>query len=271
MTKRCSNNLVHFFAAIALAGCASGYKQFYEPSPNFTKDQIAQMRVTPPTGQPILERSQPGDPATILALYDKRGYVMIGISLFNSGLPEPDSAAIAQGKEVGADLVLVLDPTYTGSTTTIVPVTTPSTSTTRSTGTASIIGRQGVVNVYGSSTSTTYGTTTNLVPITIRRSDFGAIYFVKQKYGLGVHFRDLNADERQRTQTNKGAVAVMVIDDTPAHDADIRLGDTFLYMNGVEIGNSRELSELLAKYRGQKVDIILNRGGSILQKTLRLN
>jgi len=58
--------------------------------------------------------------------------------MFNSGRPESEDAAVRQGEEVGADLVLVLNPNYTGSVNSRVPITTPTTSTTYSNATATV-------------------------------------------------------------------------------------------------------------------------------------
>jgi len=121
-------------------------------------------------------------------------------------------------------------PTTTTQTSTITQtstatVTTPTTTTSYSTGTATAYGSRGPVTAYGSGTTTTYGSTTNYVPITVQRVDYGAVYFVKQRFGLGVFIRDLNDSERQDLQTNRGVAVRLVVDDTPAYNADILVGD----------------------------------------------
>ena len=118
----------------------------------------------------------------VLDAYAKRGYVQIGNAMFNSGRDEPETAAVHQGQKVGADLVLILNPKYTGSVTSSVPITTPTTNLSYTSGTATAYGSGGTVTAYGNSTTTTYGTTTNYVPITVNRSDYGAVFFVKQRF-----------------------------------------------------------------------------------------
>lgn len=258
-------------AAVVLTGCASGYREFYRPTSGFDAQRIATLRAAPAPAQPTVERARPGNSDQILDAYAKRGYIMIGNSMFNSGRPESEDSALQQGKEVGADLVLILNPNYTGSVTSSLPITTPTRSTTYSNATATAYGRGGPVTAYGSGTSTTYGTTTNYIPLTVHRSDYGAVYFIKQKFGLGAFFRDLNDSERQELQTNRGAVARLIVDGTPAFNADLLVGDVFTAIDGVPISSSQTLSELLRERNGKSVVISLLRRGQKIEKTLQLN
>ncbi len=254
-----------------LAGCASGYKEFYRSSSGFNPQRVSESRIAPPPMQPFVERARPGNSDDIVAAYAKRGYVMIGSSMFNSGRAESEDAAVLQGKEVGADLVLILNPKYTGTITSSVPITTPTTSTTYSNATATTYGRGGPVTAYGSGTSTTYGSTTNYVPMTVNRVDYGAVYFVKQKFGLGVFFRDLNDTERQELQTNRGTVARLIVDGTPAFNADLLVGDIFTNIDGIPIANSQSLGVLLRERAGKMVAFSIIRKGQPIQKSLQLN
>ena len=255
----------------SLAGCASGYREFYRPVNGFDAQRISELRVSPAPSQPQVERARPGNADQVLDAYAKRGYIMIGNSMFNSGRPESEESAVLQGKSVGADLVLILNPNYTGSVTSAIPITTPTTSTTYSTASATAYGRGGPVTAYGSGTSTTYGTTTNYVPLTINRSDYGAVYFIKQRFGLGAFFRDLNDSERQELQTNRGAVARLIVDGTPAFNADLLVGDVFVAIDGLSITNSQALSEFLRERRGRPVVLSLLRRGQKLEMSVQLN
>jgi hypothetical protein len=257
--------------ALMLAGCTSGYKQFYQQAQGATPEVVASRRASPPPAVPIVERSQPGDGQTILDAYGKRGYVMIGQSMFNSGRRESDDAAVRQAQDVGADLVLILNPRYTGSVTSSVPITTPTTSTSYSTGSATAYGAGGAVTAYGSGTTTTYGSTTNYVPMTVHRSDYGAVFFVKQRFGLGVYMRDLNDSERQELQSNKGAAVRLVVDGTPAFDADLLIGDVITAIDGVSVSNAKAFSDLLLERRGRLVSISVIRRGQRIEKSVRLN
>lgn len=254
-----------------LSGCVTGFKEFYQPAQGVSREAVAARRVGPPPVTPAVERAQPADSQVILDAYAKRGFVMIGHSMFNSGRPESEESAVGQAREVGADLVLILNPRYTGSVSSAVPITTPTTTTSYSTGSATAYGSRGPVTAYGSGTTTTYGSTTNYVPITVHRMDYGAVYFVKQRFGLGVFIRDLNDSERQELQTNRGVAVRLVVNDTPAFNADILAGDVITAIDGVAVPSSRAFNEVLRDRGGRLVSLSLVRRGQRIEKSVQLN
>jgi len=256
---------------LVLAGCASGYKQFYQPASGATLEAITARRPSPPPAIPIVERSRLGDTQTILDAYARRGYVMIGHAMFNSGRPESEDSAVRQAQEVGADLVLILNPKYTGSVTSTIPITTPTSTTSYSTGSATAYGPGGAVTAYGTGTTTTYGSTTNYVPFTVHRSDYGAVFFVKQRFGLGLFTRDLTDAERREFQSNKGAAVRSVVDGTPAFDADILVGDVITTVDGVVVSNAKTFNELLRERAGKRVSILIVRRGQYIEKSVQLS
>lgn len=268
--------LESFFAigvAALLSACASGYSKFYQPAQGASPEMIAAARVSPPTGQPIIERAAPpGEKVEVLLdAYTKRGYAIIGSSSFNSGSVETEDAAIKQGVKVGADLVLILDPRYTGSTTSLVPLTVPTTSTSYSSGTATAYGPGGTVTAYGSGTTTTYGTSTTMIPITVNRSDYGAAYFVKRKWRFGATWRDLNDAERRELQSNKGVYVSVIVDNSPAYRADVLAGDIILAVDGQPVLNHESLGELIRIREGRSVVLSLYRKGTRLEKAVQLS
>lgn len=255
----------------ALIGCASGYKQFYKGIPEWTPQAIKEYRATPPPQTPIVEYASVDDPNVTPEAYLRRGYAVIGQSMFNSGRAESEEAAIQQAREVGADLVLIFNPKYTGSVTSSVPITTPNTTTSYSSGSATAYGPGGPVTAYGSGTTTTYGSTTTYVPMTVHRSDYGAVYFIKRKFSLGASVRDLNDDERRQIQTNKGVAVTVVVDDSPAFDADILAGDIIASIDGIAIANTAGFSETLSTKAGKEILISLLRNGQKIEKTVQLS
>lgn len=265
------NAFVAFLISLLFAGCASGYKQFYRPAQGINPERLASIRVGPAPTMPMVERAQPTDSQAVLDAYAKRGYLMIGSSMFNSGRNEPEDSAIDQAQKVGADLVLILDPRYTGSVTSTIPITTPTTSTSYSTGSATAYGTGQPVTVYGSGTTTTYGTQTTYVPMTVHRSDYGAVFFIKRRYLLGVLPRDLSDSERRELQSNKGVVVRLVVDNTPACNADILVGDIITTVDGVPVLNSNSLGDIQRERRGKRVVISILRGGQRIEKTVQLN
>lgn len=258
---------------LLVAGCASGYKQFYQPAKGATPLEIAALRAAPPSITPIVEHSQPvdDDGQSILKAYAKRSYVMIGQSAFNSGSQESEDSAVRQGQEVGADLVLILNPKYTGSVTSIIPITTPTTNTSYSSGSATAYGPGGPVTAYGTGTTTTYGSTTNFVPVTVHRSDYAAIFFVKRRVSLGAFTRELNDAERQEFQSNKGAVVHLVVDGSPAFDADILVGDVIMAIDGKSVSSTKTLQALLREHAGKLIAVSIVRRGQHIEKSVKLN
>lgn len=259
------------FAAVVLVACASGYSQFYRPVPGATPEVIAAERATSPSDRPLVERSSPPpNPDDLLKAYAKRGYIQIGSSTFTSGRSEHDEAAVEQAQKVGADLVVILDPRYAGSTTTALPFTTPTTTTSYSNGTATAYGPAGVTTAYGSGTTTMYGTKTTYIPVTINRTDYGAVYFIKKRWALGALWHPLTDAERQQLQSNKGIGIEAVVDDTPAFAADILAGDLLLSVDDDPVMGQESVNNLLWSKRGQRVTLTLYRHGQTLQKQLTL-
>jgi len=255
---------------LLLAGC-SGYKEFYRRAEWATPEVVAARRVSPPPANPIVERAQSGNIQATVDGYLKRGYVPIGDAFFNSGRRESDDSAVQHGKDVGADLVLILNPKYTGSVTSSVPITTPTTTTSFSTGSATAYGPGGPVTAFGSGTTTTYGTSTTYVPITHHRSDYGAIFFIKQRFILGTFMRDLKDSERQELQSNKGVAVRLVAEGTPAFDADILIDDVITAIDGVSVSSPKAFSDVLRDRRGKQVSLSIVRRGQRLEKAVQLN
>lgn len=257
--------------SLILAGCATGYKDFYKPVSGATPEAIQTRRAAPPPTDPSVERSVPGDSEVIVAAYRKRGYELIGFSMFNSGRSESEAAAIKQGQTVGADLVLIFNPQYTGSVTSNIPMTTPTSTTSYTNGSATAYGSGGTVTAYGNATTTTYGSKTTYIPMTVNRSDYGAAYFVKMHFNLGAFVRDLNDAERQELQTNQGVVVLTIVDDTPAFRADILPGDIITAIDGERVPNQEGFGKLTAARKGQLITVNLYRHGQQLGKSVQLN
>jgi hypothetical protein len=239
-------------ATLLLSGCAwmgvpgyvrgpeiSDYARFYVPDPSATQAlALGAMRVAPPTGSPQVARVVQYD-ENVAAAYARQGYVLIGQSSFTSGEPESEQGPIDQGIAVGADLVMLLNPTYQGTVTTSVNATT-----------------------------TPYGTT--YVPMNYQRSGYSAGYFVKLRTPFGVYLRDLTDSERQVRQTNRGAYVVTVVDNSPAYNSDILPGDVIVSINGQSPSGYTNCFELINANRGRTVEVTIVRFGKTLSKHVSL-
>ncbi|HVN99193.1 MAG TPA: PDZ domain-containing protein [Steroidobacteraceae bacterium] len=254
--------------AALIAGC-SGYSQFYTAAPGATPDLIAKIRANPPPALPEVEHAG-GNPQDILSPYLRRGYGLIGYSSYSAGGRQSDSGAVDQAKKVGADIVVIISPTYAGSVTSSMPITTPTTSTSYTTGTATAYGSGGSATAYGNSTTTTYGTHTQYVPYTIQRFNYGALYLVKRTFALGVNARPLTDQERAKLQSNKGVFVTSVVDGSPAFREDVLVGDILTAIDGETISGMDEFSSLISAKRGQLVNVTLVRNGSSITKRIQL-
>jgi hypothetical protein len=255
--------LLNIILIAIIGGCASDYSKFYTALPDATPEIIEKLRVAQAPASPFVDKS-PSAPD--IEYYAKYCYVPIGYSSFNSGRIEPEDSAIEQGTKVGADLVVIVNPTYTGSVTSHIPITTPTTSTSYTTGSGTAYGPRGTVTAYGNSQTTTYGSQTNYIPMTIDRYDHGEVYFVKRKYSFGANWRDLNNQEREQIQSNSVVLITVVVNDTPAFRNDILVGDIVTRFNGQSIYGGQAMSDGLKGKDGQEVVLTILRNGAVIEK-----
>lgn len=260
--------IVPLCALVLLSGCVSGYKQFYTQIPGVTPEAIAATRAAPPPSEPEVQRSAGIPDEEYLG---RLGYAAIGYSSFNSGRVESESSAVAQARDVGADLVVIINPQYTNTVNSQIPITTPTSQTSYTAGSATAYGSGGSATAYGSSTTTTYGSKTTYMPMSVRRYDYGAVYYVKKKYSLGVSWREFTSEERQIFKTNAGLYIRYAVKGTPAFYADILPGDILAAINGESIYGVEEAGELLRKHAGEEVDLAIFRDGEIIKKTVKLS
>ncbi|MFE0502299.1 PDZ domain-containing protein [Lysobacter soli] len=258
------------FAAALLSGCASGYSQFYQAADGATPEAIAQTRTAPAPAIPKLERSA-DTPENIANAYGRYGYAVIGYSSFNGAAGQSEQGALDQGKKVGADLVVVVNPQYTNTVSSVIPLSLPTTQTSYTSGSATAYGPGGPVTAYGNATTTTYGSKTTYIPTSTDRFDYGAIYFVKRTYVLGANWRDLTDGERQALQSNKGVYVLGVVNGSPAFDSDVLVGDIILSIDGQAATDQEGFSELVKARRGTTVELLIARDNQLIKKVVSLN
>ncbi len=260
---------ISILLVLLISGCATnGYAKFYTSATGVTPEVIASNRSGPQPAVPEVARAAEFD--GLVDAYARKGYAAVGISSFSSGRNERDGDAIEQGKRIGADLVVVINPEYVGSQTTAIPITIPTTTTSQTSGTATAYGTGGTATAYGNSTTTTYGSRTTYVPMTVNRYEFGALYFVKRRYLLGANYRDLSDEERRQLQSNRGAYVISVIDDSPAYESDILPGDVIVALNGQAANGQDGLSDLVKASEGRAVELTIIRQGMRLTKSVAL-
>lgn len=214
-------------AALAVAAApavvqANDWEKFYQP--------LAQGATFIAAEAPEIVSSS-GNPDTDVEGMWRKGFAVIGVSAFNS----PNSKtgdAIKFGKKLKARYVM-LGTKLTSSSTTAMPFTMPTTNTTVTNGTASVnSGGRFATGTY-SGTSTTYGSQTSYIPITVNRFDKLAVYFGEvPKTGIGVMTRDLTPEEVAALETRRAIAIRFVRDNSPAYLADILPGDIITQLDG---------------------------------------
>ena len=257
-------------AVVLLAGCASGFEKYYMPNTKVSPDLIAARRPGPPPAMPDLMRTAPSDGPSVRQEAIRRGFIVIGVSMFHSVYNENAETALKQGKKVGADLVLLFDPTAGPSFTQMVAVNSPFQATASTTTRGSAHGAGG--SAYGTSHSTTNitGSTTSYVPQTVQHTNYGAVFLAKQIYPLGVDVRDLDATEKRTLQRNRGVVVDIVVNESPAYFADIMEGDIITSFAGEEVTTKAQFDRMVEMSKGRGVNLVWLRDGKSVEKAIQM-
>lgn len=257
--------LILVLLLLLLAACANPFVQFYRPSVYYDSSRRADI---PPERPEVIVGSNPQQD---YKNYMEAGYVLIGTSSFNgaSGKYGVDDV-VDEGHKVGADLIIVYSH-YTNTISGVMPWTMPQTETSMTNMNGSIYGSQGMTTINGTATTTTYGSQTTYIPYSFNRSNYLAIYLAKIKPRLGTYFKNLDDQERQTIGSNSGVVVTIVVNQSPAFNANILPGDIILKLNGQPVGDSATFSSALERFGGEQVIFTIWRKGEFVQKTVTLN
>ncbi|MFG6432765.1 hypothetical protein [Roseateles sp. LYH14W] len=166
-------------AAAALTGCASGLSTSHGP----TAQGVGTEQQARSTGEPLVERHAAADARQLLNRYQKRGYVLVAASGFNSDRQASEAVAVAQGRQLGAELVVLLAPRTAGSVARPASLNVPA-SFRNSPATAFGNNGAGIALEVGP-TRTRDALTGHPTPTaayrTAQRTDVAALYFVRQQ------------------------------------------------------------------------------------------
>lgn len=262
--------------ATIMFGCQNPYEQYYtnDVRPGFERWLV------PHKGETQFYTASAAEWNSSIDALVRRGYTVVGRTDFQANAKDYSSGLRAKAKEVQADIVLT-GSAYIGTQTGVIPLMTykpgPTyTTTTNGQVNATAYGSggwaQGSANYSGTSTTTSSGTfDTNYVPYSVQRNEYGAVFFRKYHYLLGVRWRPLNNDERKALQQNTGLVVMLVIDDTPAFVANILPGDVLLTIDGEIITSPEMLNQRSLAKAGQIVKMGILRDGKSKEIELRVN
>ena len=210
----------------------------------------------------------------------RNGYGLIGVSAFQ-GPPQSQDALMFQAKKVGADVVLYSS-VYLGSQQSAAPFVQYHPGQTYTTTESGIVSANawgsggyayGTGNYRGNSTTTSPGTfSTQVVPITVQRYQYEAGFFRKMKRSIfGVVPQPLPSELRQQLGQNTGVVVEIILNDSPAFNANILEGDVILKINGSDVTSVPDLLKKNQEFAGQKVGIDLWRNGQFKTISVQLN
>jgi hypothetical protein len=239
------------YIALSQPALANDWEKFYTPLPGSeaTIPSDIAPEIVPSTG----------DIEADLESMWRRGFAPIGYTSFETG-----NSKTRDGERLAKKLrarFLIVDTNLVSSRSSSVPLTTPNTTTTISSGNVQAQGTGGsAVGTY-SGTSTTYGSSTTYIPVQINRFSKTAVYFREApKIGTGVFSRDLTPQEVSRHETRRAFAVRFVRDGSPAYIADLLPGDVILRVNG----NAADDENWQAAARGQQpMQIELSRNGSL--------
>lgn len=253
---------------LALAGCVNGFEKYYKPSPSAT--QVLKSPYNAPASATPLIYNYSNDPKVDNHNAMRAGYVYIGSADFYANASKVSQPQlIAQAKSVGASLVLIhtsFKDTVSGS----IPFTVPNAPV------VSTVNTSGTVNSYGSggyatgtysgtgTITTPGGSTTYQMPYQFDRNNYDATFWVKRdtsKIMLGINPGPLSDAQRHELQRNSGIVAAVVVNGTPAFQANILEGDILLKVNDEDLIEPASMVAQVEKYAGQKVTFQILRDG----------
>lgn len=201
---------------------ANDWEKFYRPlGPTDT--------LIPSTSDPIVLPFDGNLEATLEFMW-RKGFVAIGYTSFETGNSKTKDA-VKFGKKIKARYIII-STNLTSTRTTSIPITTPTSTTSVSSGTVTAYGNGRQVTGNYSGSTTTYGNSTTYFPITLNRYKKEAIYFMEvPKSGTGIYTRELNAQEIKLVETRRAIAVRWVRDESPAYYADIIPGDIIIGVN----------------------------------------
>lgn len=258
-------NIVLLGLMVSLVGCANNFTTHYTSIANTNTPAYI------PTNKPI-EIVNISDNQDELNRFIRIGYLPVGKSNFIAQSRSQKIINIEkQAKAVGAQIVL-LNKKDAGKSTRIIPMSTPINSTSTTNSNHNIYGGNiGFNNIYGTSTTTTYGSKTELIPVTSSFTEYTTIYLAKFKPKIGIYPSDLTDLDKQMLGQNTGIRVGVVVDNSPAYFGNIIPGDLVLKINDRVVAGVDGFINISNNLPSGKVKFEISRGNKLLIKEIEIN
>ena len=253
------------------AGCGNPYKKNYlstlQKWPSAVSDSILK-----PVGPPQLLTSDnmKNDAKSML----ETGFVLLGRAKFQEEKLD-ESMALQQAQAIGAWVVLVSNK-YVGTETQSVPIgewTPDQTTTTTENVQIQRDPNKPPVDIQRQVTQTTPGQLQiTYVPVSVDYYDYSATFWAKAKPSpIGVLVQPLTVVLKKTYQTNKGVVVKIVVQKSPAYNANVLEGDVLVSLAGEDIETPDQFFDLISRNAGKTVDLNLIRNGQPLTISIKLD
>jgi hypothetical protein len=251
--------------ALLMQACESPFRAFYDGSTAAQLEAIGQPITPNLDGIEVIETASI-EQETLLRV--QAGMIVLGEANWNGPNTGSASEAREQAKLVGASTVL-WSWNYAGSSRGVVPLTTPTTSTTYGSGTVYGTGGSAVWN----GSATTYGTTTTYVPYTIHRYDVRTVFLATPIYKpiFGAPVRPPLPEEQARAGTSQGLLVLVVKNGSPAQLAGVLPHDLICKIGDRTVNTLSDFQFATETLAGQSVSVELYRSGQRLVLNATLN
>lgn len=201
--------------------------------------------------------------------YFENGYLPIGTSSFvaRSGSQKLDNLKI-HAKLVGAQIVL-FNRHSAGSNQVVIPLTTPTTTTSQTRSNYSLNNYSGYYgSLNGNATTTTYGSKTDYVPVTVNFTNYSATYLAKFYSRTGIYPVELTNQDKLNIEQNTGFKVSLIVNESPAYYANVLPNDIITKINGVDVAGVKGFLEITNTAPNGLMKIELIRNQKKLNKTI---
>jgi hypothetical protein len=252
--------------ALLLIGCGNPFSEFYSGTTVTELQKDGTKLLQAPAADPQV--IQAGDFNNTIRQWAEDGWMFLGQSNWIGADVGSLSQAKEQAKRIGASVV-IWSYQYMGSSSSAMPITTPTTSTTYGSGNA--YGGYGAASWSGS--ATTYGTQTTYVPITIHRFEVAAAFLCRPANPpiMGLFVRRMTPEEQQRAGTIQGSMVDLVIRNSPAAAAGILPGDVMVQVGSMPVSDEASYQAAVIANKGKQVDVEWIHRGEKVHRTIQLN